>query len=101
MRGMWMSRRIRSGFSKRVLDAFFSVVRFQCLVPEGSEQIHHQLQVRRIVFDYENASRGTSSSAGIEMVKRLPLPYSLWKETRPPIMPASFWLTCSPKPVPS
>ena len=43
------------------LDAFFSVVRFQCLVPEGSEQIDHQLQVRRIVFDYENASRGTSS----------------------------------------
>jgi hypothetical protein len=59
---------------------------FQGFVAKCGQQVHHELQVRRIVFDYEYASRGTSSRAGIEMVKRLPFPYSLSKDTRPPIM---------------
>ena len=76
--------------SASAIDAFFSVVSFQDLMAESGQQIHHELQVRGVVFNYEYASRGTSSSAGIEMVNRLPFPYSLSKETRPPIMLASF-----------
>src|SRR5579864_6874009 len=78
-----------------------SVSTFVCLnrfVAKSLQEIGHELQIRGVVFDDQYTSRGTSSKAGTEIVNRLPFPYSLSKETRPPIMPASFWLTCSPKP---
>src|SRR4029077_18405161 len=74
----------------RLLDTFRAIVRLQDFMAEGAQQIRHELQVRGIIFDYEYASRGTSSRAGTDMVNRLPFPYSLSNETRPPIMPASF-----------
>src|SRR5689334_23680350 len=87
--------------SPRRCDSFLAVVGLDRLVTKRGQQIHHQLQIGRIVLDYENTSRGTSSSTGMEIVNLLPLPNSLSNDTRPPIMPASFWLTCKPSPVPS
>ncbi len=74
----------------RVLDFLRTFVSFQGLVTEGSEEIDHELEVRGIVFDYEYAGRRTSSATGREMVKRLPFPYSLSNETRPPMMAGEF-----------